>query len=199
MRVLLISAHADDVEVGAGGTVAKFKESGAELFWVVFSVDVTPEMKKECFDVLSMVGPAEFKVYDYKYRYFPEKRQKILQHLVDIKEDFKPELVICPSPADIHQDHRVVGIEALRAYKRDSSIIAYELPWNFTDFKTIGFSELKDRHLRKKLDMVMSYKSQTENRPDYFSEDFISSMAKMRGVQAGFSLAEAFEVLRWRL
>ena len=37
-RVLAISTHTDDVELGAGGTVARWIEEGKEVFYVAFSI-----------------------------------------------------------------------------------------------------------------------------------------------------------------
>ena len=37
-RILLLSPHTDDVELGCGGSVAKFIERGDEMLWLAFSV-----------------------------------------------------------------------------------------------------------------------------------------------------------------
>ena len=36
-RALLVSAHADDVEIGCGGTVARMLEDGWKVLWIVFA------------------------------------------------------------------------------------------------------------------------------------------------------------------
>ena len=41
------------------------------------------------------------------------------------------------------------------------------------------------------------YKSQAKK--NYFSPDFIRSLAKTRGIQFGTTYAECFEVIRWRI
>ena len=36
-RILILSPHADDAELGGGGSIVKFIEESAEILWVVFS------------------------------------------------------------------------------------------------------------------------------------------------------------------
>ena len=43
----------------------------------------------------------------------------------------------------------------------------------------------------------MKYKSQKIKATGYLDEEFITSMARVRGLQIGQKYAEAFEVVRW--
>ena len=52
----------------------------------------------------------------------------------------------------------------------------------------------KINRLKAEIDALKAYKSQGNR--DYLSADFIFSLAKARGVQAGCLYAEAFEVIR---
>lgn len=207
MRVLFISPHTDDVELGAGGTLVRLHEEGHEIFWMVFSTaesslppDVPKDtLKKEFISVADSVGLGKdnYSIFDFQVRYLSYHRQEILDEMVKVKKDFTPDLVIAPSLNDHHQDHQIVANEMIRAYKNSSSIICYELPWNHTTFNTQLFFKLNHAHLQKKIQLLSHYESQTRlNRP-YFSEDFVSGWAKMRGVQVNSDYAEAFEVIRW--
>jgi len=51
---------------------------------------------------------------------FPENRQKILEDLIKIKKEIKPDLIFVPSFNDIHQDHQVLTQEGLRAFKKET-------------------------------------------------------------------------------
>jgi hypothetical protein len=55
--------------------------------------------------------------------------------------------------------------------------------------------KLEQHHLDKKIEALKEYRSQSHR--DYMSEDFISSLARTRGVQVGTKYAEAFEVIRF--
>jgi len=198
MNILLLSPHADDIELGCGGSIIKFIEKGERLFWVVFSIDSSKEMKSEFLEVMDGMAITEYKIFNFKRRILHKYRQEILQHLVDIGRDFSPDLVICPSLRDYHQDHKTIAEEAVRAFKK-TSIICYELSWNIITFSSQCFIELKKRHIEKKLEMLKIYKSQLVGREEYFSKDFIYGIAKVRGVQSGSDYAESFEIIRWKI
>jgi len=207
MKVLLLSPHTDDVELGAGGTVAKLLEEGHELYWVVFSTceDSLPEnlpkdtLKKEFLEVLKRINfKGNYKIYNFKVRNFFKNRQEILEELVKLRKEFKPDLVITPSSNDFHQDHYVIAMESIRAFIKHSNIIGYEIPWNNIKIPLNFFVSLSKNHIEKKIEMLNCYKSQFNLR-NYFSKDFIFGLAKVRGVQLNSEYAEAFEVIRWRL
>lgn len=201
MNILLISAHADDIEIGCGGSVVKFLENGERIFWMVFTVTYNEYIPEECLKVMRTLElkEADYKIFDYECRRLPEQRREILQNLVDIQQIFVPDLVICPSLNDLHQDHRTVAYETVRAFKKDASIICYELPWNHITFNSQCFIPLNERQLAGKYELLELYQSQMRYKGDYFSRDFAYGLARARGVQAGMRYAEAFEVVRWRL
>jgi LmbE family N-acetylglucosaminyl deacetylase len=207
VRILILSPHTDDAELGAGGTIFKFLENGDKLRWIVFSAaeDSLPSslprdtLKREFMDVVTSIGLRKdmYKVFDYKVRYLHEHRQEILEDMVSINGDFSPDLVVGPSLNDHHQDHQVVAREMIRAFKRSSSIISYELPWNHIEFNTQLFTRLQRTHIEKKFQLLEKYHSQITLHKPYFDKEFIFGWARMRGVQVGSDFAETFEVARW--
>ena len=135
-------------------------------------------------------------MYDFPVRNFPEKRQEILQKMIDLRAEIAPQLVLCPSLNDIHQDHQIISQEALRAFKKQS-ILSYEQPWNNIEFSTSCFIALGERNLDKKIEALKCYKSQ-EHRT-YVNADSIRSLAITRGSQLNGGFAEAYEIVRWML
>lgn len=206
-KILVLSPHTDDAELGSGGTIAKLLEEGKEILWVVFSTaedslpnDLAPDaLSKEFLNVTKFLNLEDknFKIFHFKVRKLNEIRQDILEILVKIRIEFKPDLVIGPSLHDFHQDHSVVSHEMIRAFKTSCSIICYELPWNHIQFDTQLFIKLKKPHLDVKLKILDFYKSQKLISRHYFSEDFIKGLASARGAQVSSQYAEAFEVVRW--
>ena len=127
-------------------------------------------------------------------RHFGESRQYILQSLVTLGREIQPDLVLCPSSFNFHQDHEVVTAEARRAF-RTCTILGYELPWSCHWFEANCSVQIEEQQLLTKIKAMECYKSQREKA--YMDAVFIESMARVRGVQAGCELAEAFEVIRW--
>ncbi len=208
-RILLLSPHTDDVELGSGGSVAKFIEEGNEILWIAFSVaeDSLPNglpkdtLQREFEQVIDHYGlrSENYQILGYKVRHLDKHRQDILEHLVKVRSDFRPNIVIGPSIHDHHQDHQVVANEMVRAFKSSASIICYELPWNHVSFDTQLFVTLEEKHMQKKWEALQEYRSQVMNSKGYFDREFVFGMARMRGVQCNERYAEAFEVVRWRV
>ncbi len=208
MRVLLISPHTDDAELGAGGTLLKLLSENHEIFWVVFSTarHSLPEgkediLKTEFMHVIKRLSIPERNVFinDYRVRMLHAHRQEILEELVKLRKDLEPHLVIGPSIHDYHQDHQVVANEMIRAFKNSASIISYELPWNHVRFDSQLFVKLTKGFIEGKINLLKEYKSQVEMQRPYFDADFIRGWARMRGVQVNAEYAEAYEVIRWIL
>lgn len=193
-NVLLLSPHTDDIELGCGGTVSKLLENKCVIHWVVFTRPRT-EVVNEFLEVTKMLGMNTYEILEFKIRDLQIHRQEILDKLISIKNVFNPELVICPSINDFHQDHQVIASETIRAFKTSSSIISYELPWNYITFNTQLFCKLRKYHVDQKWEFLRHYKTQMEKR--YFDKEAIYGLARIRGVQCDSDYAEAFEVIRW--
>ena len=202
--VYILAPHTDDGELGAGGTIAKLIEMGANVYYFAFSTaeESLPNgmpnntLEIEVMNATSKLGIKKENVivYHYKVRKLNYARQEILEDLINHKKNLMPDLVIMPSLHDIHQDHSTIAQEGLRAFK-NTTILGYELIWNNLTFNTVSFVKLEKRHIEAKVNALKEYKSQ-EGR-DYMSRDFIFSLARARGVQIGTTLAESFEVIRW--
>ena len=203
-NVYVLSPHTDDGELGAGGTVSRLIESGANVYYFAFSTaekSVPKEfaknvLKTEVINATAKLGIKKENViiYNYEVRKLNYARQEILEDLIKHRNELKPDLVLMPSLSDIHQDHSTIAQEGLRAFK-NTTILGYELIWNNLTFNTTSFVMLDKKHVQSKCNALKEYKSQGKR--NYMSEDFIFSLAKTRGVQIGSQYAESFEVIRW--
>jgi LmbE family N-acetylglucosaminyl deacetylase len=190
--VIVLSPHTDDGELGAGGTIARLIEEKAKIEYVCFSAP-RPELEKECERALKIFKGISLRQYNYEYREFPTERSKILQKLWELNNEIKPDLVLCPSTFDHHQDHEVVTQEALRIFKHNT-VLGYEAPWNQIEFVENCFIEITEKHLQRKTAALAQYFSQHDRH--YFNPDYIRSLAYSRGGQIGGGFAEAFQVIR---
>jgi LmbE family N-acetylglucosaminyl deacetylase len=201
--ILILAPHTDDGELGCGGSIAKFCSEEREVYYAAFSTckkslaeNLAPDtLEKECRAATKELGVAadHLIIYDFEVREFPEKRQRILEEMVILNANIKPELVLIPSSEDIHQDHGIIHSESRRAFK-NSTLLGYELPWNHSRFESTFFIQLTLPEMDKKLNALKKYQSQAHR--NYMSEDFIRSLAKVRGVQCNNLYAEAFEVYK---
>ncbi|MGZ4418076.1 MAG: PIG-L deacetylase family protein, partial [Gaiellaceae bacterium] len=84
-RVLVLAPHTDDGEFGAGGTMTRLVEEGAEVRYVAFSIatrslpegfppDTLAQEVKEATAELG-ISPENLTVHDFDVRTFPQHRQ----------------------------------------------------------------------------------------------------------------------------
>lgn len=202
--ILILAPHTDDGEIGCGGSIARFVQEGKRVYYAAFSTaqtSVREDLPKNILEVevkkaIEVLGiPQENLIlYNFEVRRFPEVRQEILQELIKLRTDIRPDLIFLPSLNDIHQDHQVVAREGLRAFKKQP-ILGYEQPWNNIVFETRSFIPLKKEHIEKKIKALMCYESQRHR--SYLNESYMLGLARTRGTQIEGEYAEAFEVLRW--
>ena len=202
-RILVLAPHTDDGEFGCGGTMARLVEAGADVRYVAFSIATRslPEgfapdtLAREVREATAELGiPAgNLTVHDFDVRTFPDHRQEILELLVAIWEDWKPDAVFQPSLHDVHQDHQTVAQEGLRAFKR-TTVLGYEIPWNNFDFAYQAYIALEERHVERKIAALARYASQQHRR--YSDPDYARSLARIHGTNVNREYAEVFQVYR---
>ena len=205
-RVLVLSPHTDDGEFGAGGTLFRLAQAGAQMHYVAFSgcEESVPAgfpsdvLRHEVLDATEQLGFARTNVatLNYKVRRFSERRQDILEDMIRLRRDIGPDLVLMPSLNDIHQDHHVIAEEGRRAFK-NMTLLSYELPWNNFKTNTNCYVALDEVALQAKLSAISQYKSQ--NFRKYSQPEIIRSLAISRGLQSDYAMAEALEVVGWRI
>lgn len=203
-RILVLAPHTDDGEFGCGASISKFIDEGREVFMAAFSAceqsvlkefpsDILITEVKEATAVLGIKSENLF-LFQYQVRTFNYHRQNILDDLIRLREEIKPDLVFIPTLQDVHQDHHTVAEEALRAFKF-TSILSYELPWNNLSFNSTSFVLLNENNVQRKVDALAKYRSQAHR--SYANEELVRSICRTRGVQINSRYAEAFEVVRW--
>lgn len=201
---LVLAPHTDDGELGCGATIARLVEQGTAVYYAAFSTadqSVPAEfpanqLELEVREATQILGleSSQLKVYKFEVRKLNYVRQELLEELIVLRDEIKPDLVFLPSSKDIHQDHLTVYNEGIRAFKF-VSILGYELIWNNLSFSTDCFIEVSDAQIARKTDALSAYK--TQRGKNYMDPEFIRSLARVRGTQIGVQYAEAFEVIRW--
>ena len=203
-KILILAPHTDDGELGCGATISKFIKQNKEVFYVAFSIaeesvpegfpkNILEQEVKLATKILNIKSSNLF-INKYKVRHFPQYRQEILEDLVKLNRKIQPDLVIMPSSYDIHQDHKTIYEEGLRAFK-NTSILGYEFMWNNFSFGSTLLSVVSEDDISLKIIALDEYKSQSKKL--YAKEKLIKGLANFRGLQINEEYAEAFEVIRW--
>ncbi|MEX5719296.1 PIG-L deacetylase family protein [Geodermatophilus maliterrae] len=206
LRVALIGAHCDDVEIGAGGLVLDLGERRALAAVDVLVLASTPVREAEASASLeAFCAPVRPAV---TFGGLPDGRlpgrwDEVKDRLQDFAATTSPDLVLAPSPADAHQDHRLLGELVTTAF-RDQLVLHYEIPKWDGDLgagRPQTYWPLSGQLVRRKAALLHEhYGSQRDH--DWFREDTFLALARLRGMECRSDYAEAFScpktVLGWQ-
>jgi LmbE family N-acetylglucosaminyl deacetylase len=196
-RILALGAHADDIEIGCGGTLLRLLEEhpGLEVTWVVFCS--TPEREKEARHSAEafLAGAARSTVVVKSHRdgFLPSQWAQVKEEFEELKARASPELILTHQRDDRHQDHRTIHELAWNTW-RNHLILEFEIPKYDGDFGTPNlFVPLSAAVLQKKISLVLEA-FPTQAGKSWFTADLFQAVARIRGMEcaAPERLAEAF-------
>jgi LmbE family N-acetylglucosaminyl deacetylase len=189
MIYLFLDPHPDDVELCCGATICKLK--GNEIHIAILSdCDLPEDEISGSHDVLGVTTHYRY----FTNRRFSEQRQEILDCLIELNDKIKPDVVFIPDLSDIHQDHQVIGWEALRAFKLSADIISYAHPHNQLTGDHNYFVKVNQEQVNEKIKALSKYRSQLGR--FYFKRETIEGTMRYYGVKCGAEYAEAFKIIK---
>ena len=197
-RVLCLGAHADDIEIGCGGTILKLlgeRPDEIAVDWVVFSgsEERAAEARASARAFLAAAKEANVRVEGFRERYFPSIGDRIKDHVARLGEEVSPDLVLTHYREDRHQDHRLISELTYNTF-RDHLILEYEIPKYDGDLgRPEVFVHLDLVHCDRKIDHLLEhFPSQKERH--WFTEDTFRALMRLRGVEsrAPSGFAEGF-------
>jgi LmbE family N-acetylglucosaminyl deacetylase len=197
LKLLCLGAHADDIEIGCGGTIRRLVGEIPDLVvrWVVFS-GAGPrraEARNSATAFLDGVAEKQIDVLGYRDGYFPFQGADIKDWFEAVKREFDPTLVLTHWQGDAHQDHRLVA-ELTHNTFRDHLILEYEIPKYDGDLgNPTFFVPVTRAQLQRKIDTIARHFPSQHGR-GWFSDETFFAIARMRGIgcNAPEGLAEAF-------
>ncbi|MBN2230622.1 MAG: PIG-L family deacetylase [Candidatus Thorarchaeota archaeon] len=205
-KALVLSPHTDDAIIGAGGLIQKLAKSGCHIVHIVFSIcDDTlvgtkypkGQIADEDRRAAKLLGATEIIHHNFENKHLHKQRQEILDSIYHYRKDPEIELVIAPYTGDIHQDHRTVAEEAVRAFGRNhATLIQYPIMGTCKDFNPNLFIPLTSEEADKKIEAISLYKTQFELRNGWFNLDNFRSQLRVDGVNTNSEYAEAFVQLK---
>jgi LmbE family N-acetylglucosaminyl deacetylase len=196
LRLALIGAHCDDVEIGCGGMVLDLAGRGLVAGVDVLVASSTPEREDESRAALAAfcapVTPA------LRFGGLPDGRlpghwNETKDLLQEFARSESPDVVLAPSPADAHQDHRLLG-ELVRTAFRDHLVLHYEIPKWDGDLgagRPHVYWPLTEHLVRRKYALLHQHYP-TQRGHDWFREDTFAALARLRGMECRADAAEAF-------
>lgn len=194
---LFIGAHADDIEIGCGGTVLRLvaEQPAVKVRWQVFSAPGARrrEAEQSARAFLKGARGARVEVGRFRESYFPAQWSAIKAALEQARREFEPELVFTHARDDRHQDHRILSDLAWNTF-RDHRILEYEIPKYDGDLGQPNvYVTLDEATTRRKVDALMQYFA-TQTGKHWFTPDTFLGLLRLRGLECGPAalFAEAF-------
>ncbi len=196
-KILCLGAHADDIEIGCGGTILRWlqEHDDLEFWWVVFSSDKKRknEALKGADRFLRGTRKKTVAVESFRDGFFPYIGANIKEYFEALKNRVSPDIVLTHYRDDLHQDHRLISELTWNTFRREL-ILEYEIPKYDGDLGQPNlFAHLSAAVCRKKIDYVLDiYKTQTQKH--WLTEDTLRALLRLRGVEscAAEKYAEAF-------
>ena len=197
-RVLALGAHADDLEIGCGGTVLRLAAAGllAEVWWIVLSGDEIRAREADLSAGAFLEGVPRANIVLRRFRdgFFPYHGGKIKEFFEQLKLDFQPDIVFTHRRDDLHQDHRLLCELTWNTF-RNHLILEYEVPKYDGDLRSPNvFVELSEETCRRKVEtLTRSFPSQAHRA--WFRDDVFWSLLRLRGLEcvSATGYAEGFD------
>lgn len=204
MKVLAIGSHYDDIELGCGGTLLKHKDKGDEIYILVVTKsdycdhghkhirtksDAINEGKKSAKYIGAQLICGDFETLELR------ADKKLINYILKIVEEIKPNIVYTHFIGDQHLDHRAVAECSLIATRNVNNVYAYMSNIYDTNpiFEPNYFVDISN-YFEKKLKLIEFFKSEKETHPHWDKQ--IEYFNGLYGIKQHTDFIEPFKVLR---
>lgn len=175
-RVLVFAPHPDDETFGCGGALALHAEAGDPVKVVFLTNGAAGEAsgktdkeqyvklrQNEAVKACACLGVTDLEFWSYEDRSLSGSRGA-LRRMIDLLEDFRPQLVYAPSPLEFHADHRAASFllcDAIRSNHLDFDVAFYEVGQPLRVNLLVDITGV----LNRKSQTINAYESQLKERP----------------------------------
>jgi LmbE family N-acetylglucosaminyl deacetylase len=204
LSVLCLGAHADDIEIGAGGTLLSWIAAGVRLrvHWCVLSATGPRAAEANASAAAFLAGAANstIEIGQFNDSFFPYQGADIKAWLNAVKAEVEPDVILTHARSDAHQDHREVNQLTWNLF-RDHLILEYEIPkWDGDLGQPNLYIPLTAAVLQRKIELLLELFA-TQRSKAWFDAEVFRGLARLRGMEcrAPERYAEAFTVRKARL
>ena len=192
LSVLAIGAHPDDIEIGAGGLLLSLAGSLSRVRYLVLTG--TEERHAEARAAAHAFVPdadLDITLLDLPEGRMPAVWQRVKDAVESVARSESPDLIVAPSAADAHQDHRTIG-EILPTVFRSALYLAYEIPkWDGDMRRPTTYVPLTRDVARQKV-ALLSQCFPSQQKHDWWDDEVFLGIARLRGMECRAPYAEAF-------
>ena len=207
-NVLAVGAHADDVEIGCGGTIALHAIRGDNVIILIMAessytsydgkvLRTKEEAEIEVENAAKVLGVRNVINLGFKNKEVPYSVESI-EAINKIIDKYNINIIYTHWYHDTHQDHKRTTQSVLAAGRYVKNILMYEPEYpagrSYLGFRNQYYVDITPTfHI--KMDALKQHKSQVKK----YGKDFLEAVearARHRGYEIGSRYAECFEVVR---
>ena len=193
-RVLAIGCHADDIEIGCGGTLLALTRARPDVHvtWVVLAAEGVraEEARASAGAFLSAANSFEIRALGHRESFLPYVGADVKESFEELKS-VEPDLVLTHTRHDLHQDHRLACELTWNTF-RDHLILEYEIPKYDGDLGSPNvFVPLDENVVSEKLQLLAEH-FPTQASRHWFDDELFRGLLRIRGMEAATRYAEAF-------
>ncbi len=199
-RVLAVVAHADDLELMAGGTIARFVREGHSVHvlsisdgvWTAPDGNVMREREEALAEERKAAACLGYTVENLGYQAMDLKfEDRLVQECLRRVAAVKANVMVCPWERDIHHDHEVASRIAVAASRRIPSVIMGQINYYLRDvFVPNVFVDITSTW-EQKIEALKCFRTQWERAgKDWYS--FLDETSRYYGRMVGVERAEGF-------
>ena len=197
-KLLFIGAQPDDIEIGTGALLAHVAGKSEVLCLTLSDNQKNPLLRnvvEEHLQSMEVLGvPKEHvRIEAFETRNFTRDRQQILETLYELNRTYRPAIVFTHSQADMHQDHGVVTMETLRAF-RGTTVLGFDVLRSSHGFFPNFLVEVTEQDVSRKIEALSRYRTYADKY--YFNPEVTRSALIRQGALAELPYAEGFDILR---
>jgi LmbE family N-acetylglucosaminyl deacetylase len=185
--ILCLGAHADDIEIGCGGTILRLLDElpEAQVFWVVFgaSEERQKEARASAEVFLAKAAEKTVVVKDFRDGFYPYQAEEIKAFFRELARQVSPDLIFTHRRDDAHQDHRLLADLSWCEF-RNHLIMEYEIPKYEGDLGQPNvFFTVDQATCQRKVDGIMNAFPSQRAKP-WFTDDTFWSLMRLRGIES---------------
>ncbi len=199
LNVICLGAHADDIEIGAGGLLARLLDEVQRVacHWVVLGADDASradEARASASAMLRKAAQHQIAIESFRSSYFPYIGLQVKEYFETLKK-IPADLILTHARHDLHQDHRLISELTYNTF-RDHLVLEYEVPKFDGDcVSPTLYITLTAAAAAQKVDHIMSHFGSQRSKP-WFTPETLWALLRLRGVEcrSPSGYAEAFFV-----
>ena len=225
MRVLAVGAHPDDLEILCAGTLARYKQAGHEVImahacngdcghFVIPPEELARQRAAEARAAAEILGAEVLTIPDMGVGDLRGDDVKARMAMVDIIRMARPDVIITHGPEDYMPDHVAVSelvffasfLATVPHWKTERDLPHHDkvAPIYYMDtLAGVGFTPEEYVDITDTIDIKIRMLECHESQMTWMREhdkidmaEFVTSVARFRGLQCGVRYAEGFRRLR---